>query len=223
VFNAKLPNDFDKKQGRLVGGIGSGNWYRWSTGPRVEDGLTLDLNKLIRDGLVGLTSRAGTLYWRRIGTGEEVASLGYEVVAHCQEDLELKLNYTVGRGEDRRPVRETIYLQTTRPHFGRLRWWFSCPNCGRRAAKLHSPPGGDRFLCRRCYGLSYASQREGPMFRTLTQAQKIRERLGGSGSTVDPFPEKPTGMHWRTYWRLSAKAMRYEQRSLALVAGRFGW
>jgi hypothetical protein len=48
----------------------------------------------------------------------------------------------------------------------RLRWWFVCPlilggvPCGRRVGKLHLPPQGRYFGCRRCHGLTYASCRE---------------------------------------------------------------
>jgi hypothetical protein len=41
-----------------------------------------------------------------------------------------------------------------------------------------------------------------PYLRALSQAQKFRQRLGGSPCTDDPFPQKPKGMHWRTYDRL---------------------
>jgi hypothetical protein len=44
------------------------------------------------------------------------------------------------------------------------------------------------------------------MWRGATQAQKIRIKLGGSGSLAEPFPEKPKGMHWLTYLRLRARA-----------------
>jgi hypothetical protein len=35
----------------------------------------------------------------------------------------------------------------------------------------------------------------------VLKSQKIRMRLGGSLSLLDEFPDKPKGMHWRTYER----------------------
>ncbi len=40
------------------------------------------------------------------------------------------------------------------------------------------------------------------MYRALHKAQEIREKLGGSANMMEPFPEKPKGMHWWTYERL---------------------
>ena len=50
--------------------------------------------------------------------------------------------------------------------------------------------------------LTYQSRRDNKMYRALHRAQKIREQLGGSASMMEPFPEKPKGMHWSTYERL---------------------
>lgn len=206
-----------------MGGMGSGRWQRWGAGPVVEDGLTLDLNRLMRLGLVGQHGGGGILTWRKVSSGEGVASIGYSVVVYGPDSLGLDLAYTVGRGDGNQSVRQAIRLQATNQHFGGRRWWFTCPGCGRRAAKLHTRPGADLFLCRACHGLGYASQRESPMFRTLSQAQKIRTNLGGGGATIDPFPAKPKGMHWRTYRRLRDKAMRYENTSDTLAAKLFGF
>jgi hypothetical protein len=71
--------------------------------------------------------------------------------------------------------------------------------------------GGKIFACRRCYRLAYESQTESPAYRALNRTQSIRMRLGGSGSMMDFFPEKPKGMHWKTYRRLEAQGGRYEQ------------
>jgi hypothetical protein len=47
----------------------------------------------------------------------------------------------------------------------------------------------------------------------LWKSQKIRMRLGGSASMLDEFPEKPKGMHWRTYDRLYRMLDEAEERS----------
>jgi hypothetical protein len=44
-------------------------------------------------------------------------------------------------------TRQVVYLHSTDCLFGGLRWWFNCPGCARRCAKLY---GGrsSMFLCR---------------------------------------------------------------------------
>jgi hypothetical protein len=99
-------------------------------------------------------------------------------------------------------VKEPVPLEWTPCNFGGERPWFVCPGagCGRRVAVLYGP--GRYFLCRHCYGLSYQSQREDKMHRALRRAQKIRQRLGGTANMMEPFPDKPNGMHHDTYLRL---------------------
>jgi hypothetical protein len=55
-----------------------------------------------------------------------------------------------------------------------------------------------------------------PRHRAISRVQKLRMRLGGSANLSEPFPERPRGMHRMTYYRLSAKAMAAQERSLAL-------
>ena len=61
-------------------------------------------------------------------------------------------------------IQQRVPIRLTACHLGGVRPWFVCPvycdgrYCGRRAAILYS--AGELFACRRCYGLSYASQQE---------------------------------------------------------------
>ena len=111
-------------------------------------------------------------------------------------------------------VKETVPLEWTPCNFGGGRPWFLCPGagCGQRVAVLYGP--GRYFLCRHCYDLGYESQRENKMHRALRKAQKIRERLGGTANMTEPFPEKPKGMHWRTYERLCARLWNLEGEAM---------
>jgi hypothetical protein len=51
-----------------------------------------------------------------------------------------------------------------------------------------------------------AFQNETPFLRSIRRARKIRMRLGAGFSFAEPFPEKPSGMHRRTYLRMRAAA-----------------
>jgi hypothetical protein len=83
-------------------------------------------------------------------------------------------------------------------------------------AKLYRPC--HLFACRRCLGLAYASQREIPIARGMRRAQMIKMRLGGSNDPLEPFPQKPRGMHWRTYGRLRDEAHAADVESDGLLA-----
>ena len=58
------------------------------------------------------------------------------------------------------------------------------------------------FLCWHSDDLSYQRQWDNKIYQAWHPAEKIRERLGGSANMMEPFPEKPKGMHWKTYERL---------------------
>jgi hypothetical protein len=47
----------------------------------------------------------------------------------------------------------------------------------------------------------------------LTKTQSIRVKLGGEPGLIHDFPQKPKGMHWRTYHRLRQKADEAEDQS----------
>jgi len=186
-----------------MGGNGSGQWTRWPEHETLDGCHTVDVRYLQRHKLL-TPGRYVSLGWTRGGkpSGDITVAVEAERVT---------LIYRVRtRGGPWQGVREVVPLDWTPCHYGGKRAWFLCPGkpgapCGRRVAVLYD--GGRLFLCRHCYDLRYQSQREREPDRARERAQAIRRRLGGSASLFEPFPEKPKGMHWRTYERLRRRAL----------------
>ena len=109
-----------------------------------------------------------------------------------------------------KPVDQRISITWTNCHFGGRRPWFLCPCCGRSVALLYIV--SNLFSCRQCNGLAYRSQRIVARHRAISRARKIRLKLGGSGSVIDEFPERPKGMHWKTYNRLRRADERFGEQ-----------
>ncbi len=185
-----------------MGGRGSGGWYRWNTKDTTEGQHSLDVRWMHRRGMLR-PGWGSSVSWSR---GErQTGSIGLVAWADRVE-LRYRSREAGGEWED---VTETVQLDRTPCHYGGERVWFRCPRCGRRVAVLYGP--GRLFLCRRCYGLAYESQREGAGGRAVSRMQAIRRRLGGEAGLAYPFPEKPKGMHWQTYTKLLDEYLACEQ------------
>jgi len=113
--------------------------------------------------VVGDWSKSGAWTWINSVTGEQTASIGYSFQLQGEYGGTMRLNYTVGRDENKKDIKMQIRFETTHPHFGGKRWWLICPlytsgiPCNRRVGKLYSPPRGLYFGCRHCYDLTYTS------------------------------------------------------------------
>jgi hypothetical protein len=179
-----------------VGGVGSGNWYRFDKKTTTGECHSVDVRYLHREGLLTPGFSFSLRWWR---AGRQTGSIGG--VAY-RDQVTLLYRHRRGQGGEWEDIKETVPLDWTACNFGGERPWFICPGagCGRRVAIVYGP--GRYFLCRHCYDLTYQSQRDNAMYRALLRAQKIRGRLGGSANMMEPFPEKPKGMHWSTYERL---------------------
>jgi hypothetical protein len=112
-------------------------------------------------------------------------------------------------GLGHQPIPQIIRISWTRCNFGNARPWLHCPFCGRRVAKLFRGLAG--YFCRPCVGNPmYASQSKSTRGRRHFEACKLRLRLGGIASIAAPFPERPRGMHKKTYARLRQRIEKLE-------------
>jgi hypothetical protein len=192
--------------GGYVAAAGTGSTRR----PPTDECHSVDVRHLHRNGLLR-TGRSFSLRWSR--AGRQTGSIGG--ATHDDGRVTFFYPHRRGMGGEWEDVKETVPLEWTACNFGGERPWFLCPGagCGRRVALLYGP--GRYFLCRYCYDLSYESQREDKTHRVLRRAQKIRKQLGGSTNMMEPFPERPKGMHLKTYMRLFWEHHEAEREQLA--------
>ena len=201
-----------------MGGHGSGRWGAGGTRAVTDGPLRLDVRWLARQGCLGPnTTGSYVVGWLR---GDEPAG---DILVRYDADrpAELVLTYHARRGEGGpwRPIRERVVLDRTPCPYGGERPWFRCPGCDARRAVLSAVDG--RFRCRACHDLAYASTREGAVARHRRRSAGLRRRLGAppgeAGLAAWLCPEKPKGMHWRTYDRITAGIRAHEDAALAAL------
>lgn len=181
---------------------------RYSGGGRATTSgyMRLDVRYLHRNGFL----RPGSISFQRWSLrGEPYGSIN---LSAWDGHVVLSYRTRTHDSEEWKHKEYSVLLEWTRCNYGGERAWFRCPvaNCGRRVAILY---GGSLFACRHCYNLAYDSQNETRHGRMLLKAQAIRQKLGGTPCVGDEFPQKPKGMHWRTYYRLGQKSEEAENQS----------
>lgn len=101
-----------------MGGYGNGPGG-YSSKLTVEDCLSLKIEKLFRDGLIGLWKGSGTLVWKNTDTGEERGSVVYRLDTNYEHWIKITLEYTVTNRDDKKTkIKEPIKLTYTRPNYG---------------------------------------------------------------------------------------------------------
>jgi hypothetical protein len=147
-----------------MGGFGSGRWGDHIPATTVEECRAVDLGELVR-GRDPAPGASGVLRWFR--GDEEVASIGFELVAAVSGGLAVRFRYTWTAGSAAPlPVTLDVELERAVIPRGGWRWWGRCPlacdgvACRRRVKKLYFAPGSPYLGCRPCHRLAYTSSRE---------------------------------------------------------------
>jgi hypothetical protein len=182
----------------------------------VESRRSINILDLQRRGYLQ-SAQCFSLTWT--GNGRRMASVYVKTESNSITVYYLSRSHD----EDWVNVEQRIAVVWTPCRFGGERAWFVCSGdgtgvrCGRRVVNLYR--AGRQFACRECCRLAYTSQRKWADQRALWKAQKIRMKWGGSPNMLEDFPDKPKGMHWRTYerWRRIHNAV--EERSTTSLIG----
>jgi hypothetical protein len=132
-----------------MGGYGSGQWQSWGAKDTIESTKCLDIFRLRKIIPLGASYCIGQLTWG------STSCISYQL---NKDQIILDYKFTSGHYEGE-ALRYAIPLVTTHPHYGGVRYWFSCPSCWRRVGKLYL--ARKRFECRGCARLAYESTRAG--------------------------------------------------------------
>ena len=169
-----------------MGGYGSGR--RYEAKRRVEESITLATSWMLQNNYLDLgVGQRGfhTITWRNYRN-----ELRYVLTADLERvssyEMRLYLSST----------RQLVYLHSTALHFGGVRWWFRCPGCRRRCAKLYHEPRSV-FLCRICHDLTYESCIEGKSTAAFLAVMGAQLGLSVAEVREDIAEDNRTHIKWR--------------------------
>lgn len=119
---------------------------------------------------------------------------------------------------------QLVGVTTTPCNYGGVRYWFKCPRCRGRCGVLYSRHGMTEWRCHKCYQIIYESQEDKakklPFMiyydKACATAGKVMPHFFVTWQELSKryfllFPDKPKGMHVRTYIRLMEEYWAYAE------------
>lgn len=175
-----------------MGGWGSGR-YGSGSAATTDEVSRVDIRYLRKQGWLYPGTR-GSLSWTC--RGEPAGNVHYSITGDF-----FTLDYkTRQRGEDWELITLPVPITSNPCRYGGQRHYFQCPaiGCGRRCEVLYS--AGKYFVCRKCSGLLYSSQKGDRLDKIRHAKDKIGKRIfedydGEWGC------RKKKGMHRKTFDR----------------------
>lgn len=99
---------------------------------------------------------SGMSQWRSSQTGKETAT----VIWRLSHDGQRWRFSITPFGASRADEQIISMVPDTVARTRNLRWWWECPDCGRRCGTLFLIPAVGRFTCRKCGSVTYSSKQE---------------------------------------------------------------
>lgn len=178
-------------------------WYHSIKKQTTDDLLQLSVSWLKRqDFLQKNTIKNGEIYWTRLSYGGESHRIGeIKILSNFYgENSYIELNYTY---KDNEHLNYRVQIISTTPNYGGKRYWFVCPQCGKKVAFIYCKK---YFWCRHCHNLCYKTQQVGFADRMAIKSQKYKNRVMKNNN-------KKQWLHWKTFYNTMEKANYYEDLS----------
>ena len=186
-----------------MGGYGSGRRGsgRAATTSEVK---RVDIRYIRKQGWL-YSGRKGFLSWQC--RGETSGTVGYSISGDV-----FTLDYSVRQhGEEWEAITLEVPLTTTSCRYGGQRYYFQCRGlgCGRRCEVIYST--GKYFVCRKCAGLLYTTQKSDRLDQIRIAKDKIGERIFEEYDGEWGWPKKK-GIHQKTFERGYARFLELEEQ-----------
>lgn len=133
-----------------------GRWYS-NRKVTVEESCDLTIFQLRGFGMLESGRHTATVVtWVQKHTGKESQ---VRVDVNMIDEPYARIKYAISDGEgNTSPYDSQIQLVTSPCNLGGVRYWFECPECGKRVGGLYLVLGRTHFQCRLCNNLAYNSR-----------------------------------------------------------------
>ena len=130
--------------------------YYYNRKVRADESCRLTIQHLKKRGMLTGEELFGKIIWTSSMTKKTTTVL---LSVDVTDEPYARFVYTItDREGNKTDYKHTVSLLTTPCNFGGVRYWFGCPDCGRRVAVLYLVRGDVYFRCRHCNNLSYHSR-----------------------------------------------------------------
>ena len=149
---------------------------RYGGRPTVESAFRIHLDMLIRERYIRPGARSGCRmhfsgYFHELDVDCETT-----IVDPWNSWMHLRYSMTDYWTDEDIEIDDKIFLATSQPPFGGLRWWFVCPHLNERVRKLYLPLGARHFWSRQALQASLC----------IATRDGLRPRVAAGSKTLSP-------------------------------------
>ena len=180
--------------------------YFYNSKATVDESCRLKISRLRKDGMLSGEGAYEIITWTS-NRSDKKTIIG--VAVNMTDDPYVRLIYSVTNREGNKTDYDyEVSLVTTPCNLGGVRYWFGCPDCGRRVGVLYLAPGNVYFRCRNCNNLSYHSRNTSGL-----------EEWGHTSRQIDELRSQIKRWTWRGRPTRKVRRLQALERKMGMLSG----